>query len=70
MEKLHEYQGFSGRLHEWRDEIKSKFSSFRENHEGDNLVDITKSFSGQKGKGDQEDYSHIYRSGWIFFFLH
>lgn len=64
MEKLHSYQGFGGRLHEWRDDLKAKFSSWRENHEGDNLVDLTKSLA-QKSRGegaDKEDYSHIYRS--------
>lgn len=60
MDKLHSYQGFSGRLHEWRDDLKAKFSNWREDREGDNL---TKQL-GQGGKGGAEeaDYSHIYRS--------
>lgn len=67
MDKLHSYQGFSGRLHEWRDDLKAKIATFRENHEGENLVDLTKSIgrktSTQGAQGDKEDYSHIYRSG-------
>lgn len=65
MDKLHSYQGFSGRLHEWRDDIKAKIATFREGHEGESLVDMTKSIARKSpgGQGDKEDYSHIYRSG-------
>lgn len=66
MDKLHSYQGFSGRFHEWRDDIRAKFSNWREDHEGESLVDLTKSYSGKAASGggnDKEDYSHIYRSG-------
>lgn len=65
MDKLHSYQGFSGRLHEWRDDIKAKFANWREDHEGESLVDLTKSVTrniSAGGNGDKEDYSHIYRS--------
>lgn len=61
MEKLHSYQGFSGRLHEWRDDIKAKFARFREDHEGENLVDFARKAASQGGQGEKEDYSHIYR---------
>lgn len=53
MDKLHSYQGFSGRLHEWRDDLKAKFSSWRDDREGDNLT---------KNGVDEADYTHIYRS--------
>ena len=65
MDKLHSYQGFSGRFHEWRDDLRAKFANWRENHEGESLVDLTKSYAGKSaapGSGDKEDYSHIYRS--------
>lgn len=58
MDKLHSYQGFSGRLHEWRDDLKAKFSNWRDDREGDNLTK-----QGGKGGADEADYSHIYRSG-------
>lgn len=61
MDKLHSYQGFSGRIHEWRDDIKAKFTNFREAHEGENLVDFARNATNQGGQGDKEDYSHIYR---------
>lgn len=63
MEKLHEYQGFSGRFHEWRDNIKERFTSFREQHP-ENLVDLAKNTAGDQLKGNasvDQDYSHIYR---------
>lgn len=66
MEKLHEYQGISGRVHEIRDNLRSKFSSWRESHEGDNIVDLTKNYARKISTGRREcdrddDYSHIYR---------
>lgn len=64
MDKLHSYQGFSGRFHEWRDDLKAKFANWREDHEGESLVDLTKNTArkSENGGGDKEDYSHIYRS--------
>lgn len=68
MDKLHSYQGFSGRFHEWRDDLKAKYSNWREDHEGENLVDLTKTLArnaagnSAQGGNDKEDYSHIYRS--------
>lgn len=61
MDKLHSYQGWSGRLHEWRD----NFREWREEHRGASLVDLPKNISSAKNQhqnGGQEDYSHIYRS--------
>jgi solute carrier family 45 protein 1/2/4 len=68
MEKLHEYQGVSGRLHEIRDDLRLKISNWRESHDGDNIVDLTKNYvrkistSGRRGSDKDNDYSHIYRS--------
>lgn len=67
MDKLHSYQGFSGRFSEWRDNLKARFANWREDHEGESLVDISKSLtqktaSNQGTPGDKDDYSHIYRS--------
>lgn len=64
MEKLHEYQGWSGRLHEWRDGIRERISSFREQHP-ENLVEMAKTAASDQMKGNTavgDDYSHIYRS--------
>jgi zona occludens toxin (predicted ATPase) len=67
MEKLHNYQGFQGRFHEWRDDLKAKFANWREDHEGESLVDLAnssvrKAASNEPGGVVKEDYSHIYRS--------
>ena len=66
MEKLLEYQGVSGRLHEIRDDLRSKLSSWRETHDGDNIVDLTKNYArnistGRCENGKDNDFSHIYR---------
>ncbi|CRK90613.1 CLUMA_CG004315, isoform A [Clunio marinus] len=67
MDKLHSYQGFSGRFHEWRDDLKAKFANWREDHEGESLVDLTKNYASrgsanvQGSSENKDDYSHIYR---------
>lgn len=63
MEKLHEYQGFTGRLHQWRDNVKETFSNLRE-HNTTNIVDLAKTTASDQLKGNasaDQDYSHIYR---------
>lgn len=63
MEKLHEYQGWSGRFHEWRDNIRNKFTSFREEHP-EGLVELAKTSASNQMKGNAnaaQDYSHVYR---------
>lgn len=72
MEKLHEYQGVSGRLHEIRDDLRSKLSSWRETHDGDNIVDLTKNYArkistGRRESGKDNDFSHIYRLVELFY---
>lgn len=72
MEKLHSYQGWSGRIHEMRDDIRTKISTWRESHEGDNIVDLTKNYArkistGRHESGKDDDFSHIYRSVlWVY----
>lgn len=65
MEKLHSYQGWSGRVHEIRDDIKSKIATWKESHEGENIVDLTKNYAKNKATGrsdkGRDDFSHIYR---------
>ncbi|KAL5285106.1 hypothetical protein ACFFRR_007070 [Megaselia abdita] len=64
MEKLHEYQGWSGRFHEWRDNIRSKFTNFREEHP-EGLVELAKTSASNQMKGNAnaaQDYSHVYRN--------
>lgn len=66
MEKLHEYQGWTGRFHEWRDGVRQKFGNWKEENRDQNFVDIAKDYarklSTAEGKNDTDnDYSHIYR---------
>lgn len=74
-EKLHEYQGWGGRLHEWKDDVKTKYSDWRESNQQQNVVELLlrkaaptpadgMDPSAQSGGGGlgQKDYSHIYRS--------
>ena len=63
MEKLHEYQGCTGRLHQWRDSLKEWFSNFREQNPS-NIIDLAKTTAADQLKGNtsaNQDYSHIYR---------
>ncbi|XP_032597718.1 proton-associated sugar transporter A [Drosophila grimshawi] len=60
MEKLNEYQGLTGRLHQWRDNIKEKYSDVNPT----NFVEKAKSSALDQLKGNASanvDYSHIYR---------
>lgn len=72
-EKLHEYQGWGGRFHEWRDGVKTKYSEWRETNQQQNVVElllrkVAPTAGGQDGSTSQgggfneKDYSHIYRS--------
>lgn len=62
MEKLHEYQGWGGRFHEWRDTIREKCVNWRDEHPG-NVIEIVKKAVADavKSDEDQNDYSHIHR---------
>ena len=63
MEKLHEYQGWGGRFHEWRDSVKERFTTFREEHP-ENLAAAAKNVALSQMKGNisaTQDYSHVYR---------
>ena len=71
MDKLHSYQGWGGRFHEWRDNIRSNYSNWKEEHEGEGLVDLTKNYvskiSVNNPTTDGNDYSHVYRLVLCFF---
>ncbi|EDW81615.2 uncharacterized protein Dwil_GK10931 [Drosophila willistoni] len=63
MEKLHEYQGFTGRLHQVRDNIRDKYNNYKEQNPT-NFVETAKNAALDQLKGNasaNKDYSHIYR---------
>lgn len=66
MEKLQEYQGWGGRYHEWRDNVRLRYSNWREEHP-ETVIELVKrnlreQASGTPGApGGADDYGHIYR---------
>uniref|UniRef100_A0A336M410 CSON011274 protein n=1 Tax=Culicoides sonorensis TaxID=179676 RepID=A0A336M410_CULSO len=78
VDKLHEYQGFAGRFHEWRDNVKAQYTTWREENRQQSLLQllinkVTPSPGGGlnpdentncNGLSDSNanDYSNIYRS--------
>lgn len=76
MEKLHSYQGWGGRFHEWKDDLRARYDNWREEHP-ETLIELVKKVTREKadhGGEATDDYSHIYRlvcfSILLFFFLH
>ncbi|XP_043069981.1 membrane-associated transporter protein [Drosophila bipectinata] len=63
MEKLHEYQGIAGRLHQWRDSFKETYNKFNEDYLNNFTEQIRSTVSSQlKGNAKAgSDFSHIYR---------
>ncbi len=64
MEKLHSYQGWGGRFHEWKDDLRTRYDNWREEHP-ETLIElvkrVTREQAEQAGGGATDDYSHIYR---------
>jgi solute carrier family 45, member 1/2/4 len=68
-EKLHDYQGWGGRLHEVRDNVKNKYSTWREANP-ESGVELLKKKARELTvpanertdlAGATGDYSHLYR---------
>lgn len=59
MEKLHSYQGWGGRVHEWRDQIRERYANWREEHP-ETVIELIK--KGARPSRSSDEYSHIYRS--------
>lgn len=63
MEKLHSYQGWTGRFHEWRDSIRQKYSTWKESHPETGIELIKKVIKREDNRSinTENDYSHVYR---------
>jgi solute carrier family 45 protein 1/2/4 len=64
MDKLHSYQGWTGRFHEWRDNTRRRYTNWREENGDQNLVEMAKSYARKMSTVETKtdgDYSHIYR---------
>ncbi|KAJ8985618.1 hypothetical protein NQ317_015111 [Molorchus minor] len=63
-EKLYEYQGWTGRVHVFKDEVREKFATWKESNPQGVGGWLKGKFSGANaatGGGESEDFSHIYR---------
>uniref|UniRef100_A0A0A1WQY2 Membrane-associated transporter protein n=1 Tax=Zeugodacus cucurbitae TaxID=28588 RepID=A0A0A1WQY2_ZEUCU len=63
MEKLNEYEGFSGRLHHWRESFKDFILTQRE-RDSTNIFQFFKNTASKNLSGNisaTQDFSHIYR---------
>lgn len=66
MEKLQAYQGWGGRYHEWRDNVRLRYSNWREEHP-ETLIELVKRnvrdqmTPGPGAGAANDDFSHIYR---------
>lgn len=65
MEKLHSYQGWTGRFHEWRDGLRERFANYKETSITETLIELVKNGiradDPENRSANNEDYSHIYR---------
>jgi solute carrier family 45 protein 1/2/4 len=68
MEKLHDYQGWTGRFHEWRDGLKERYQNWRQGNTRnfstvvqDTVHKAQQSYVDRHTAAANEDYSHIYR---------
>lgn len=66
MEKLHDYQGWGGRFHEFRDNTKARFENWREEHP-ESMLELFKNTIHKHTSQNADsnaldvDYSHVYR---------
>lgn len=60
MEKLHSYQGLIGRVHEWRDQLRERYTNWRQENPESGIELLKKTIQTDKSN-DDADYSHIYR---------
>lgn len=68
MEKLHSYQGWGGRFHEWRDDIRVRYANWREENP-ETVIELVKKVAIERATAgsDPDDFSHIYKYIFISF---
>lgn len=59
MDKLHEYQGWAGRFHEWQDQLRERYNNWRQENPETGIELIKKTIQNQSN--DASDYSHVHR---------
>lgn len=65
MEKLHSYQGWGGRMHEWRDDLRARYANWRESNP-ETVIELVKKkaregVAATAAENDPDDFSHLYR---------
>lgn len=70
MEKLHSYQGWIGRFHEWRQSVGERFTNWRQENPETVIELLKKQVANRTTERENADYSHVYRSlSYLIFFL-
>lgn len=62
MDKLHSYQGWIGRFHEWRESVRERFTNWRQENPETVIELLKKKVYDESANCSSSDYSHIYRS--------
>lgn len=65
MEKLHSYQGWIGRFHEWQQSFRERFTNWRQENPENVIELLKKKVYNESSSCADADYSHIYRSLFI-----
>lgn len=61
MEKLHSYQGWIGRFHEWRESFRERFQNWRQENP-ETVIELLKNkIYNESSTQTDADYSHLYR---------
>lgn len=68
MDKLHSYQGWIGRFHEWRESLREQYTLWREENPQTVIELLQKKVYGEPSESSDEDYSHICRFLSVFSF--
>lgn len=69
MDKLHSYQGMTGRIHEVRDDLRTNYTNWRDQHPGSFIQLVKNAVYTEPGDGKDTDigsskeidFSNIYR---------
>lgn len=61
MEKLHSYQGWIGRFHEWRESFRERLSNWRQENPETVIELLKKRVHSESSSRDVADFSHINR---------
>lgn len=61
MEKLYAYQGWIGRIHEWRESLRERYHNWRQENPETVIELLQNQVYGEPTEHSDADYSHVYR---------